>query len=102
MSPSAVHRPPLRLCHGFVVCGPDGPSCAAASPRFYGNTHLSSHQDIIFFLSIFNNLQLKGNHKEIKLVTDYFQHRLVLGMNFPFLRAIPPLLRAPAAAAAPA
>lgn len=99
---SAVRRPPSSFCGGFVVCGPDGISCDAASPCFYGNAHLSSHQDIIFFLPVFNNSQLKGNHKDIKLVTDYFRHRLVLGMNFPFLCAIPPLPRAPSAMAASA
>lgn len=97
-----MHRPPPRLCCSFVVCGPDRLSCAAASPRFYGNAHLSSHKDRIFFLPIFNNSQSKGNHKDIQLVTDYFWHRLVLGINFPFLHAIPPLPRVPTAMAAPA
>lgn len=84
------------------IHGPSGPSCAAASLRFYGNTPLSSHWDIIFLLPIFNNLQLKGSCKDIELVTAYFQHRFVLLVDFPALHTAQLLSQALAAAASPA
>lgn len=84
--------PGCPLASALVNCGP---GCAAASPHCHGNAHLSSHQDIISLLPVFNNSQLKGNQKGIKLVTEYFGHRLVLGVNFPSLCAIPSLPRAP-------
>lgn len=84
------------------IHGPSGPSCAAASLRFYGNTPLSSHWDIIFFLPIFNNLQLKGSCKGMELVTAYFQHRFVLLLDFPALHTAQLLSQALAAAASPA
>lgn len=68
-----------------------GPGCAAASPHCHGNAHLSSHQDTSSLLPVFNNSQLKGNQKGTKLVTAYFRHRLLLGMNLPSLCAVPSL-----------